>query len=114
MPGGSPMSKFKRVPIEKLGEYLEGDRRIAVEKDGKIVGFYYPRAYEKPPVRSKDLDGSTVKPESRAEVDQLQATLQAIYKRTGMTEDEFADLMDPRIEFPYDRSGGELDRETGG
>jgi hypothetical protein len=43
-----------------------------------------------------------VDPESRAIIERLQGTLQAIYARTGMTEDEFIDLLDPSKPFPYD------------
>jgi hypothetical protein len=43
-----------------------------------------------------------VRPESRAIIERLQETLQQIYAETGMTEDEFADLLDPSKPFPYD------------
>jgi hypothetical protein len=97
------MSKIERVPIEKLAEHLEGTRRIAVEKNGKIVGFYIPRG--KPPERKsfEERDWSKTDPEARRMAEELHETLQKMYASTGMTEDEFVDLLNPKIEFPYDR-----------
>jgi hypothetical protein len=100
------MSKIKRVSIEELAEHLEGTKQVAVEKDGRIVGFYIPR--ERPPASPafENLDWSNVDPESRRMAEKIHQTLQEIYARTGMTEDEFADLLNPKIEFPYDRLDG--------
>ncbi len=109
---------MKRVPAEEFArhaaEYLEGTEPVSVEKDGEIIGRYVPapnghapngiQSVGQPASRdSVELDWSKVDPESRAIIERLQGTLQAIYARTGMTEDEFIDLLDPSKPFPYDR-----------
>jgi hypothetical protein len=108
---------MKRVPADEFArhaaEYLEGSDTVSVEKDGEVIGRYVPvpngHAPDKTPsshqpanVDDTDLDWSKVRPESRAIIERLQETLQQIYAETGMTEDEFADLLDPSKPFPYD------------
>jgi hypothetical protein len=94
-------------------EYLEGSETVSVEKDGEVIGRYVPTPNGHAPNGTLatrqpasgdavELDWSKVDPESRAIVERLQATLQKIYAETGMTEDEFADLLDPSKPFPYD------------
>jgi hypothetical protein len=59
---------------------------------------------------------SKARPGAREVIEALDASLQKIYDETGMTEDEFADLMDPKIEFPWERFGerpdGDADRQS--
>ena len=108
---------MKRVPADEFArhaaEYLEGTEPVSVEKDGKIIGSYVPSPNghvlngtpsARPPSTGDDveLDWSKVRPESRATIERLQSTLRAIYARTGMTEDELVDLLDPSKPFPYD------------
>jgi hypothetical protein len=108
---------MKRVPADEFArhaaEYLEGSETVSVEKDGEVIGRYVPSpnghardgtqaAHEPANGHDVDLDWSRVDPESRAIIERLQATLQQIYARNGMTEDEFVDLLDPRKPFPYD------------
>ena len=35
--------------------------------------------------------------------EELSQLLQRVYAETGLTEDEFADLLDPSKPFPYDK-----------
>lgn len=126
------MEPVKQVSAEEFAahaaEYLAGAEPIAVEQDGRIVGRYEPTANGHaingaedddlvlpPPPRDGPLspgfhvDDETLRkleerisPESLAIVRELDRTLQRIYEETGLTEDEFADLMDPGKPFPDD------------
>jgi hypothetical protein len=91
------MKHIKRVPIEKLGDYLEGTRQIAVVKDGKVIGHYVPRIKTQTATSNGKLDLSTVRPELRDNVQALESMLQETYERTGMTEDDLAEYMDPTL-----------------
>jgi hypothetical protein len=108
---------MKRVPADEFArhaaEYLEGSEIVAVEKDGEVIGQYVPVPNGHAPNGTQatsqsandnatELDWSKVDPESRAIIERLQETLQGIYARTGMTEDELVDLLDPKKPFPYD------------
>jgi hypothetical protein len=108
---------MKRVPADEFArhaaEYLEGSDAVSVEKDGEIIGRYVPvpdghisngtpQGRQFPKGEAVDLDWSKVDPESRAIIERLQSTLHDIYTRTGMTEDELVDLLDPKKPFPYD------------
>jgi len=112
----------KRIPADEFArhaaEYLEGSEPVSIEKDGEVIGRYVPApnghsingartTAQSANDNTTELDWSKVDPESRAIIGRLQETLQKIYARTGMTEDEFADLLDPSKPFPYD-----LDDET--
>ena len=109
---------MKRVPADEFvrhaAEYLEGSETVSVEKDGEVVGRYVPAPNGRtsdvtsamPQTSNGDaveLDWTRIDPESRAIIQRLQETLQGIYARTGMTEDELVDLLDPSKPFPYDR-----------
>lgn len=109
---------MKRVPAEDFArhaaEYLEGSEPISVERDGEVIGCYVPAANghvlngtqstrQSANGDDVELDWSKVRPESRAIIERLQSTLQKIYAETGLTQDEFADLLDPSKPFPYDR-----------
>ena len=108
---------MKRVPADEFArhaaEYLEGSEIVSVEKDGEVIGSYVPApnghtsngtqsARQPASGDAVELDWSKVDPESRAIIERLQDTLQEIYARTGMTEDELVDLLDPKKPFPYD------------
>jgi len=108
---------MKRVPADEFArhaaEYLEGSEVVSVEKDGEVIGSYVPAPNGHTAGVTKvtprmangetvELDWSKVDPESRAIIERLQNTLQQIYAETGMTEDEFIDLLDPTKPFPYD------------
>jgi hypothetical protein len=98
---------MKRVPAEEFArhaaEYLEGTETVSVEKDGEIIGRYVPvpNGHVSNGAGS-DEDRRRKKAESRAAFARLRSVLQEVYKETGLTEDEFADLMDPSKPFPYD------------
>ena len=109
---------MKRVPADEFvrhaAEYLEGSETVSVEKDGEVIGRYVPAPNGRtsdvtsamPQTSNGDaveLDWTRIDPESRAIIQRLQETLQGIYARTGMTEDELVDLLDPSKPFPYDR-----------
>ena len=78
------MKQIKRVPAEKLPEYLGGTATLAIEQDGKIVGFYTPRRLP-PAANTRDdlLDWSHVRPEVRAAAERLQKRVQEICDRNG-------------------------------
>ena len=101
------MKQIKRVPAEEFAEhaaeYLEGDEAVTIEKDGEVIGRYVPEVNSYAPNgTSADMKPGSDKAELREAFGQLDEILQRIYERTGMTEDEFADLFDTKRPFPYD------------
>jgi len=98
---------MKRVPADEFAwhaaEYLEGTETVSVEKDGEVIGRYVP-APNGHVLNGGDGDDDRQrkKAEARAALERLQHILQGIYARTGMTEDELVDLLDPSKPFPYD------------
>ena len=99
---------MKRVPADEFArhaaEYLEGSETVSVEKDGEVIGSYVPAPIgHAPNGMDADADRSRRRAEARAAFERLQHVLQGIYARTGMTEDELVDLLDPSKPFPYDR-----------
>ena len=98
---------MKRVPAEEFArhaaEYLEGTEPVLIEKDGAVIGQYVPTANgHRANGAGSDEARRRRKAESKAAFARLRSVLQEIYKETGLTEDEFADLMDPSKPFPYD------------
>ncbi|HZO32693.1 MAG TPA: hypothetical protein VFH48_42655 [Chloroflexota bacterium] len=99
---------MKRVAAEEfarhVAEYLEGSEPVSVEKDGEVIGRYVPAQNGHAPNGVGSDEGRRRKrAEARAAFERLQLVLQGIYARTGMTEDELVDLLDPSKPFPYDR-----------
>ena len=98
---------MKRVPADEFvrhaAEYLEGSETVSVEKDGEIIGRYVPapNGHSENSTASDD-DRLRKRAEARAAFAELQQVLQGIYARTGMTEDELVNLLDPSKPFPYD------------
>jgi hypothetical protein len=98
---------MKRVPADEFArhaaEYLEGSETVSVEKDGEVIGRYVPtpNGHVVNGVDSQE-DRRRKKAEARAAFAELQQVLQGIYARTGMTEGELVDLLDPSKPFPYD------------
>ena len=103
---------MKRVPAEEFAqhaaEYLEGTEAVSVEKDGEVIGRYVPtpngHASNGPAFEGgviSDEERRRRKAESKAAFARLRTVLQEVYDETGLTEDEFADLMDPGKPFPY-------------
>jgi hypothetical protein len=74
---------------EKAADYLTGKEPLAIEHDGEVVGYYYPKK-------------RTKQEEVERAVKQLSHTVERILAETGMTEDELADLFDTSKPFPYD------------
>jgi PHD/YefM family antitoxin component YafN of YafNO toxin-antitoxin module len=75
--------------------FLREAEPIAVERHGKVVGFYIP-------VESKRGEQEELK-EALARLD---ASVKRVLEETGMTEDELADYFDPSRpapELPPDR-----------
>ena len=61
--------------------YLSSDEPLTVERNGHPIGYYIPsRAGRRASLRES--------------LDRLEKTVQNILARTGLTEDEFADLFD--------------------
>jgi hypothetical protein len=84
---------MKHIAVEELAEhsinYLTGNEALAIEHNGEVVGFYYPK---KRPKRE----------ELECQLNRLQELVNKALAETGMTEDEFADLFDTSKAFPYD------------
>ena len=108
---------MKRVPADEFArhaaEYLEGTEPVSIEKDGEVIGRYVPLpnghtsngpASDGRPLNApaNKIDWGTVKPGSRASLEQLRRALEDVYARTGMTEDELAEYFDTTKPFPYD------------
>jgi ribosomal protein S16 len=114
---------------EKAADYLTGKEPLAIEHDGEVVGYYYPKKRTKQEELNRKLDrllqslaevsGLTEdeiadfidlsKPKKRTKqeeveraVKQLRETVDRVLAETGMTEDELADLFDTSKPFPYD------------
>jgi hypothetical protein len=77
-----------------------------------VIGQYVPMPAGAPRTangtatngHANDRHESKVDPEKHATMERLRQTLEVIYAATGLTEDEFADLMDPKKPFPYDKA----------
>jgi hypothetical protein len=86
---------------ERPAEFLENGESLWIERDGERIGYFVP-------VQNGRATNGRVEfprkdtPEAREALERLERTLQAIYAETGLTEDEFANLMDPSKPFPYD------------
>lgn len=74
---------------EKAAKYLTGEEPLAIEHDGEVVGYYYPKK-------------RTKQEELNRKLDRLGELVSKALAETGMTEDEFADLFDTSKPFPYD------------
>ena len=108
---------MKRVPADEFAEhaaeYLKSDESLEIERDGQVVGRYLPvpHTVNGTATNGHDTNGHdanrdtrNVDPEKHATMEQLRRTLKAIYDETGLTDDEFADLLDPKKPFPYDKA----------
>ncbi len=86
--------KLKHIELdefrERMTDYLYGRTPLAVERDGEILGFYYPK-------------NKTKEKELKRAVKQLELAVDLALAETGMTEDELADLFDLSKPFPYDK-----------
>ncbi len=96
---------MRSIEVEEFccrpAELLESGESLSIEREGIRVGCYLPvqngrGSHDRLTFPRKDT------PEAREALERLERTLEAIYAETGMTEDEFADLLDPSKPFPYD------------
>lgn len=111
---------MKRVSADEFAahaaEYLRADEPLEVEQDGRVIGRYRPAPLEEhtadapTPPNGHASNGATTRrrtwsidPRTHEAVEELDRLLKQIYAETGMTEDEFADLLDPGKPFPYDK-----------
>jgi hypothetical protein len=62
--------------------YLSGSEPLAVNKHGRVIGFYFPVKRDEERIRRS--------------LDKLGETVSAILDETGMTEDELAQFVDLR------------------
>lgn len=74
---------------ERSLDYLTSNEPLAIEHEGEIIGFYYPKK-------------RTKQEELERKLDRLGQLVNQALAETGMTEDEFADLFDLSKPFPYD------------
>lgn len=84
------MGKLKSVGVREFrnnaSTYLSGSDPIAVNRHGKVIGFYIPI--------ERDDD------EVRRAVAQLGSTVEKVLEESGMTEEELAQLLDLRRPMP--------------
>jgi hypothetical protein len=89
-PYGDHMLKMKNVGVREFRDhatkYLAGPEPVAVNRHGRVIGFYIPLEREEDEVR-------------RA-VAKLGETVEQVLGETGMTEDELAGLFDMRRPLP--------------
>ena len=77
---------------DRATSYLKGTEPLAVERHGKLIGFYIP-------VESK----RSSEDELKEALVRLDASVKRVLEETGMTEDELADYFDlskPAPEHP--------------
>lgn len=84
------MGKLKTVGVREFrnnaSAYLSGSEPIAVNRHGKVIGFYIPL--------ERDED------EVRRAVAKLGSTVGRVLGESGMTEEELAHLFDLRRPMP--------------
>ncbi len=91
----------------RVAQILDESEMLSIERDGRVIGHYIPVPNGPAgngatgPEESRHADAET-----RAAIERLERVLEGIYARTGMTEDELADVLDPSKPFPYDREAG--------
>lgn len=65
--------------------YLKDSEPLAVERHGKLIGFYIPVEQKR---------GNTEEEEFRDALGRLDQTVRRVLEESGMTEDELADAFD--------------------
>jgi len=84
------MGKLKTVGVREFrnnaSAYLSGSEPIAVNRHGKVIGFYIPL--------ERDED------EVRRAVAKLGSTVEKVLEESGMSEEELAHLLDLRRPMP--------------
>jgi hypothetical protein len=83
------MLKMKNVGVREFRDhatkYLAGPEPVAVNRHGRVIGFYIPLERDE---------------EVRRAVAKLGETVEQVLGETGMTEDELAGLFDMRRPLP--------------
>ena len=74
---------------QKPDQYLSVPHVVAIDKDDRTVGYFVPVA-------------SAHNDDYRHTLADLEATIERVLARTGMTEDQLADLLDPGKPLPSD------------
>ncbi len=89
--GGYKEDVVKHVGVREFRDhatqYLSGDEVLAVERHGEPIGFYIPTRPSKKESLAQALE-------------RLEETVQHVLERTGMSEDELADLFDLKQPLP--------------
>jgi antitoxin (DNA-binding transcriptional repressor) of toxin-antitoxin stability system len=84
------MSSMKNIGVREFRDhatkYLAGPEPVAVNRHGKVIGFYIPLR--------RDED------EVRQAVAQLGKAVEQVIDETGIGEDELASIFDTRRPFP--------------
>lgn len=84
------MSSMKNIGVREFRDhatrYLAGPEPVAVNRHGKVIGFYIPLR--------RDED------EVRHAVAQLGKAVERVIDETGISEDQLAGLLDARRPFP--------------
>lgn len=82
---------MKNIDIGKLQEQVLSakDEPLCVERDGRVVGFFYP-VKTKPPQQTDEL------------WERLDAVLDKAAAESGMDRDAFIDAIDPSKPFPFE------------
>jgi hypothetical protein len=84
------MLNMKNVGVREFRDhatkYLAGPEPVAVNRHGRVIGFYIPL--------ERDED------EVRHAIAKLGETVEQVLSETGMTEDELAGLFDMRRPLP--------------
>jgi predicted transposase YdaD len=68
---------------DKATTWLKGSQPLAVERHGKVVGFYIP--VEEPRPQGEQFRDALLK---------LEQTVEEVLEKTGMSEDELAEAFD--------------------
>jgi hypothetical protein len=86
---------------DRPGEYLGSGELLSIEQDGVRVGHYLP-AQNGRVASTQVAFPRKDSPEAREALEQWRRVVQELREQSGLTEDELADLLDPKKPFPYD------------
>jgi hypothetical protein len=83
---------MKQVAVKEFTDrsldYLTGSEPLAIEHNGEVVGFYYPKK-------------QTKQEENQRLFEQIDQILDRMAQQSGMTKDELIDALDPSKPFPF-------------
>jgi hypothetical protein len=78
----------KRIGVKEFDDWISkvrDEQPIAVERNGRLIGFYVPVGQHMAPDREAALEEA---------LERLETAIERVLEQTGMTEDELADLFD--------------------